>query len=205
MTLKKLRRQEAILLSLKKLDYLTREQIQILHDLKSDRNAQRVLQEMSHWLASFNQSQGKRVYYLNKHGRERVGSDKVRVKITTVEHYLMRNDLYIMLGQPKEWRNEIRIRSGTENQKSKHEIVVVADAHYVKDNRHHIIEIDHTQKMNKNRIKIRKYRDLIQRGVFGPHMPKLMWVTISEYRRELLLDLCEGLDVDVFLPSEIKP
>lgn len=201
LTLKKRRRQEAILLSLKKLDYLTREQIQILHDLKSDRNAQRVLQEMRDYIDSFNQSQGKRVYYLNKKGRACVDSDKIRVKITTVEHYLMRNDLYIMLGKPKEWRNEIRIRSG----EGKQEIVVVADAHYEKDNRHYIIEIDHTQKMNKNRTKVRKYRDLIQRGVFGQHMPKIMWVTISEYRRRLLLDLCEGLDVDVFLPSEIKP
>lgn len=168
-----------------------------MHDLKSDRNAYRVLQSISDYVNYF--YQGERVYYLNEKGRKYVDSDVVRMKITTAQHYIMRNDLYIHLGQPKTWRNEIRISSG----EGRHEIKVVADAHIVENNKHTVIEIDHTQSMSKNRVKVRKYRDLIQRGTFK-QLPKMIWVTTSEYRRELLYELCEGLDVKVYLPFDIQ-
>src|SRR5699024_11155933 len=189
-------RQERILLSSKKFDYLTVKQFQCLHDLKSDRNAYRVINQLEPYLNHFIDGDRK-VFYLNKKGREVVDSNKIRRKLTSATHYLVRNDLYIHLGKPRTWQNEVRMKYET----SKEKIIVVADAHYTTKayphNKHHLIEIDNTQKMQKNKIKIEKYRRLIEKGVFKG-MPKLIWVTTTPYRQETLKELCDGLDVMVY-------
>lgn len=190
-------RQEEILLSFKKLDYMTRKQIQKIHNLKSVRNANRVLKEMERYLNNFND--GKKVYYLNKKGRQLVDCNTVRNKPTTANHYLMRNDLYIHYNQPTTWKNEIRLSSG----EGKNNITVVTDARFFHNDKYHIIEIDNLQKMNKNRLKIDKYRRLIERNSFKG-TPVLIWVTTSIYRQKMLTELCEGLDVRVFLNTDIN-
>lgn len=189
-------RQEQILLSLKRFDYMTVKQLQQLHDLKSNRNAYRVLKQLEPYLNTF-KDDGINVYYLNKKGREAVNCSKVRKKTTTVQHYLMRNNLYIQLGKPNSWRNEIRMKYESGNDK----ITIVADAHY-STNKHHLIEIDNVQKMNKNRIKIEKYRRLIEKGAFKG-MPELIWVTNTPYRQELLQELCDGLDCKIYLKGDL--
>lgn len=190
-------RQEQILLSLKKFDYLTVKHFQKLHDLKSDRNAYRVINQLSGHLNYFN-DEGRKVYYLNKKGREAVSSDKIRRKLTSAKHYIMRNDLYIHLGKPNNWKNEIRIKY----QSSKNKITVVADA-YFSTNKYHLIEIDNMQKMQKNKIKIEKYRRLIEHNVFKS-MPTLIWVTTTKYRQGALIDLCDGLDASVYLSTDFN-
>ncbi len=184
-------REEQILLSLKKLDYMTRGQLQVLHDLKSDRNAQKVLQRMSPYLNTF--KDGQNIYYLNSKGRSRVECDKVRKKTGNINHYLMRNALYVAYGSPETWENEMRIKLG--------KITVVPDAIFQLDNRYFIVEVDNTQTMKKNRTKIDKYRRLIERNAFR-NVPKIIWMTTTEYRRNKLLELCEGLDADVYLNTD---
>lgn len=168
-----------------------------MHELKGDRNAHRIMQQMKKYLDNF--YDGQKIYYLNKAGRDSIGHEIVRVKITTAQHYLMRNDLYIHYNQPSDWKNEIRMISGQD----KNKITVVADAHFIIEGKHHIIEIDHLQKMKKNKAKIDKYRRLTERNAFKG-MPSLIWVTTTNYRRERLLELCEGLDVKVFLSTDFK-
>lgn len=189
-------RQEQILLSLKNFDYLTVNQIHKLHDLKSKRNAYRVIRQIEPYTNVF-KDDGRNVYYLNKKGREYVDCSKKRTKLTSANHYLMRNDLYIHLNCPRTWKNEIRMKY----QSSKNKIILIADAHY-QTNKHHLIEIDNTQKMQKNKIKIEKYRRLIEKGVFKG-FPELIWVTTSKYRQQALMELCDGLDVQVFLNTDI--
>lgn len=186
------------MLSLKRLDYLNRDQLQQIHDLKSNRNAQRVLKDMDHYLSAF-RDDGQNIYYLNKEGRSQVNCDKVRKKLSTASHYIMRNDVYIHCGMPEGWQNEIRITSRA----GKEKIVVVTDAHFVRNGKHYLVEIDHRQTMKKNRAKIDKYRRLTERNAFKG-MPRLIWVTTTPYRREMLLKLCDGLDVQVYLPSDFK-
>lgn len=194
---KKIERQDRILLSLKKLNFLTRSQLQRMHNLKSDRNAQRVLKNMENYLNVFRD--GQNIYYLNKKGRERVESDKIIKKTHNVNHYIMRNELYIQFGQPKTWRNEIRII----NQNNHGKLIVVADALFEANNQTYIIEVDNTQSMKNNRTKIEKYRRLIERNAFGG-MPFMIWITTTEYRRKKLLELCDGLNIKVFLPTDFK-
>ncbi len=140
---------------------------------------------------------GENIYYLNHKGRDRVASDKVRKKTSTVNHYLMRNDLYIYLNCPSTWKNEIRIIS-----KGKEKITVVTDSMFQTDH-YNLVEIDHTQTMKKNRTKVKKYRRLIERNVFKG-MPTLYWVTTTDNRKKQLEELCEGLDCKVFLQQDLK-
>lgn len=176
---------------------MTRKQIQKIHDLKSVRNANRVLKEMERYLNSF--YDGQKIYFLNQEGRHLVNCSTIRKKVTTVQHYLMRNDLYIHYNQPTNWKNEIRMISGSD----KNKIIVVADAYFTHNNKHHIVEIDNLQKMNKNRTKIDKYRRLIERNSFKG-MPSLIWSTTSAHRQESLLELCDGLDVKIYLSNDFQ-
>ncbi len=73
--IEKEQRQEAILSSLAKLDYLTRSQLQILHDLGSPRNTSRVMKSLEPFVTKF--LDGEAVYYLTKEGRERTGAKKL--------------------------------------------------------------------------------------------------------------------------------
>ena len=193
-TLKKEQRQESILLSLKKLGFLSRSQIQRLHRLKSDRNANRVLKEMAPYLNTVRLNEN--VYYLNAEGRERVGCQRVLKKTNQIEHYLMRNSLYIEKGCPSTWQNEVKLSVPGE-------VSVVADALFVMAGFYNIIEVDHTQKMSVNRQKIAKYRRLVELGVFEKS-PKFIWITTTEYRRKQLAKLSEGLNVKVYLANEFK-
>jgi hypothetical protein len=190
--LKREQREEEILLSLKKCDYLSRSQIQRMHRLGSDRNARKVLSNMSDYVSSFRDSE--KVYYLNAEGRERVECNKVRKKSVQVGHYLMRNQLYIHLGQPAEWKNEVKL--GFEGIG-----FVIADSFYDKSNVFYAVEIDHTQKMTKNRSKIDKYKAIIKHANFPI---RLIWLTTTDYRKKQLEKLCEGLDVEVYVIDDIK-
>ena len=145
---------------------------------------------------------GENIYYLNSKGRALVNCDKVRKSTGNVQHYIMRNYLYITFDCPENWRNEIRIKS--EGATKKDTVICVADALFKQGDVYTIIEVDNTQTMKKNRSKIEKYRILKQRGAFGMIAPKFVWITLTEYRRKELLKLCEGLSVQVFTVSDFK-
>ncbi len=173
---------------MKKLNYLNRSQLQRLHDLGSDRNAQRVLQQLSPYVSSF--KDGENIYYLNKEGRERVNSKRVLKKTTQSRHYIMRNELYIQSGCPQSWKNEMKLEVPNK-------VKLIADAYFIRKKQYHLIEVDHLQKMIKNKSKIERYMQLFSYNVFDIP-PKLIWITTTELRRKQLIKLCEGLDVKVF-------
>lgn len=199
MSIQKIQREESILLSLKMLDYLSRDQLQRLHNLKGDRNARRVMGKMSEYISNFRCENGNKIYYLNKSGRDRVGCDIARQKITQVNHYLMRNDYYIYL-KPREWRNEVKFSVPDT-------VTVIPDAYITHNHTLYFLEIDHIQKMIKNQDKIERYKKIKELGVFQKQykqFPKLIWVTLTENRRKQLNKWCEGLETKVFLWHEIK-
>lgn len=145
---------------------------------------------MNDYLSHF--KDGENIYYLNKEGRERVNATKILKKTTQARHYIMRNSLYIAFGCPSSWKNEIKL--GFKEDKKSH---VICDALFKIGNRFSIIEIDHTQKMTKNRSKVERYRKLVELGFFEVK-PKFIWLTTTELRRKQLTQLCEGLDVKVY-------
>jgi hypothetical protein len=136
------------------------------------------------------------VYYLNSEGRERVGAQKALKKTHQITHHLLRNSLYIAYGCPSTWQSEVQIKIDGK-------VFLVADAMFDMAGTKNIIEVDHTQKMNENRNKIKKYKHLLELGVFQKE-PKFIWVTATEYRKKQILKACEGMKVRVYLASEFN-
>jgi hypothetical protein len=191
--LEKEKREEAILLSLRKCDYLSREQIQRMHNLGKTRNAQRILGNMTKYLSFFTEDR-KKVYYLNSAGREKVQAEKIRKKTAMIHHYLIRNDLFIQLGRPSSWKNEVKITIPDSK------ISLVADAAYISNKLHRFVEIDCTQSMSKNREKIKRYQQL---STFNPQFI-LVWVTTTIFRKKKLESLCSELKCRVYVWDDIK-
>lgn len=186
------------MLSLKKLDFLNRDQLRKIHRLGKVRNANRVLRDLSEYMASFREEYST-IYYLNKEGREYVSSTKIRKKNCYVQHVLMRNDFYIFTGFPHEWINEAKITDGKNT--------VVCDAWYKKGGLYHMLEVDHQQKMKENREKIKVYRSLFNDGGLANHFgyfPKLIWLTTTELKRKQLTELCKGLPSMIYTIEDIR-
>lgn len=141
---------------------------------------------------------GQNIYYLNKAGRELVGCEKIRKKTGNVHHYLMRNEVFLHYNCPTSWKNEIKMSL---NRSGKKLLSIIADAHFTHLGQHFIVEIDNMQTMKKNRMKIDKYRRLVEHNVFGG-IPKFIWVTSTAYRQRKLLELCEGLNCEVYVNTD---
>jgi hypothetical protein len=187
-----------VLLSLKKLDYLNRDQLQKIHRLGKVRNTNRILKELSPYLSSYREEYST-IYYLNAAGREYVNSTKIRKKTNFVNHVIMRNDFYIFAGFPGDWKNEMKLTDG--------DFTVICDAWYKSNGKYHILEVDHKQPMKENRKKIEKYMDLYENGVTEEHFgyfPLLNWLTTSELKKKQLKELCTGLPCEVYTINDIK-
>lgn len=196
MNLQREQRVERILLSLKMLDYLSTSQLQRLHNLKGDRNARRVMASVSEWVSCFRDSEN--VYYLNKAGRERIGSTVIRQKISPVTHYLMRNDIFIQRN-PEIFRPETKITVG--------DITVIPDVWMKDKGAYYFVEVDNTQRMVKNKQKLDRYIRLKESGAFQKkygYFPRMLWVTTLDSRKRALSEMCKDFDVTVSLWDEIK-
>lgn len=194
-------RQEAILSSLGRLGFASRSQLQRIHNLGGDRNACRVLSDLIDYVNWFRD--GENIYYLNKRGADRIGADRVLSRNQNYRHTLMRNDLYIWLGQPADWKNEQIVEVPGR-------FKIVVDAFFRDENgRPYFVEIDREQKMFENRRKIETYKRLKEIGAlqkrFG-NFPRLIWVTMSEVRRQKLAKWCDEavLKADVYLWADIR-
>jgi Replication-relaxation len=190
-------RQQGILLSLKTLHFLNRDQIMRLHSLSSSRNTNRVLANMKQYLSSIKEGK-ETVYYLSKEGREMVGCERVRKKTLQVQHFIMRNQFYIFANQPKEWKIEQKIGGQ-----------IVCDAAFKQSGKWHFLEVDNSATMTANKKKIEKYKKLYESKVFQNHkdygyFPLLLWVTTNDYRQMKLLELCRGIPCNVFTIDDIK-
>ncbi|MCM3728703.1 replication-relaxation family protein [Neobacillus cucumis] len=186
-------------MSLRKLDFLNRDQLTRIHRLGSVRNANRILKEMSSYITGFREESYSTIYFLNKEGREYVNTDKVRRKNKFVNHYLKRNDFYIYMGCPHDWENEIKVSDGI--------FTIVADSYFKKDGKYNFLEVDSTQKMSVNKKKIEQYKGLMRNGELAKHLgyfPKLIWLTTTELRRKQLTVLCKGLPYRVYTLNDIK-
>lgn len=186
------------MLSLKKLDYLNRDQLSKIHRLGKVRNTNRILKDLSPYLSCF-RDEYSTIYYLNKEGREYVNSNKIRKKNSFVGHVIMRNDFYIYMGYPSDWKNEVKIKDG--------EFQVICDAWFRRNDRYHFLEVDCTQKMKENRKKVEQYKGLLRNGAIEKHFgyfPRLIWLTTTELRRKQLTELCKDLPSEVYTINDIK-
>jgi len=192
------KRQEQILLSLKKLDFLNRDQLQTIHKLGKVRNTNRILKELSPYLESFREEYST-IYYLNAEGRAYINSNKIRRKNPFVNHTIMRNDFYIFAKHPTEWANEVKVSDGI--------TTIYTDTWFKVGGRYHFLEVDSLQKMKENRMKIKNYAALNTAGHLAKHFgyfPKLIWLTTTELRKKQLKELCKDIPCVVYTVSDIK-
>lgn len=189
-TQKRLEREEQILLSLKKLDYLTRSQIQRIHGLGKDRNATRVLKNMEEYVNHFRE--GENIYYLSAEGRKRVGAEKARRKSEEARYIIQRNYVYIHYGCPELWQSEVNVSDN-----------VPVDATFTVNDRLHIVDVDRPGQMSANLEKIGKYKEMVNAGVFD-NPPVFIWVTITALKKKQLEEALEGLDHVVYLLDDLK-
>lgn len=190
---KRQQRDEQILLSLDSLTYATREQLQIINNLGGDRNAQRVLSRMEKDKLLRAARMEKKIYYLSNKGKQIIGSNQGKLNKKEITHVLMRNDLYIKLGMPSDWKKERPVKWG-ENK-------LIPDATFRKAGEYHFIEIDNQQTMATNTEKIKKYKEL-SHVIFKQynHRPTIIWYSVSDIRKEKLSSLCKkhGLKFEVY-------
>lgn len=153
---------------------------------------------MEEYLQCFREEAYGTVYYLSRAGRELIGSQKVVRRTLQIRHSLMRTDFYFFMSCPRNWRNEIKVTDG--------HTTLITDALFMKDNRHNFLEIDNTQSMAENGTKIRKYKEMHDRGLFQKefgYFPTLHIVTVNKSRIRRFTELCKGLPVQVYLINDI--
>ncbi len=189
-------REEAILLLLKRFDFLTRDQLNQYFRLGTKSNTNKVLSRLSEYLTSIRDGY-QSIYYLNKQGREYVDCKKVRKKGGHIQHIIMRNDLWLFYKCPLDWKNEVKISDGKTS--------VVADSIFTRNGFYHFLEVDRLQSMKENRAKIERYKNLMLSLVnkFN-YYPTLIWLTTTEHRRKQLEQSCEGLKAKVYTVDDIK-
>lgn len=204
LALKKQERTEILLKTIDKLGVTTIRQLQRIHDLGSYRNACRIITQLEPFL---NVVRGReKVFYLNKEGRELIGSEKEIKNSTQLEHRLLTNEAYIYFGCPADWKTEYRIEHKEEikdiivrigSGKSVMKKIVIADAYFGGN----IIEIDNTRHMKDNLKKIANYKEIFKLKKINP---RLYFFTTTNSRKEKLKKGLAGMNHQVLTFDEIK-
>lgn len=182
------KRQELILMTLEKLAFASRQQIQRMFELGSDRNAQRILKSMSLYVNIIKRKEGY-VYYLNKKGRDYVGSTVKRSKAENIEHALLRNEIYINYGQPEVWRIEEPITLDGQ-------IHVIPDVQFRDGDQKFLLEVDRLQSMVKNKQKIERYAKIKSK------IPLLLWIVENEKRKPKLEQYLDEKGINSFIVTK---
>lgn len=149
-----------------------------------------------------------KIVYLNKDGRQLIGSSKEVKKSVLFDHMLLANDAFIHYNCPTDWKREYAIETAQETEYSFAIQVkglsvatkqkIIPDAVFSRDGYVYLIEIDNTRGMADNRKKIEKYRQMWPeiRKQFGVQ-PKLGIFTLSEKRKKEFAQMCEKLPCEI--------
>lgn len=199
-TERKRQRHEAILLTLDKLEFVTKGQLQAIHNLGGGKNAYRILKEIKEEGYIQCKRMMENIYYLTKEGRELIGSAKEVKWNQNVEHTLMRNDLFVLLGCPDNWKNEPQITMKIKEPLKIKNVTFRPDARFYQNGVHHFVEIDNVQSMGENKKKLNQYQEFKEffKQQFG-HDPKIIFYTKSELRKKRLLEWGEGLNLYIYI------
>lgn len=208
----KLERVEQILSIIDNLGAVSVKQLHAILKLGSYRHTCRVVSQLEEYLHVVRSQQ--KVVYLNKDGRQLIGSDYEVKKSILFDHMLLTNEAYIYYGCPVDWKREYNIEVVQEPEFSfgiqikglsvVKKQTIISDAIFARDGYVHLVEIDNTRSMQDNRKKIQKYKemwpDIKQR--FGLQ-PKICIFTMSEKRKKEFAHLCEKLPCEIRSFSEL--
>jgi len=133
------------------------------------------------------------VYYLSKEGADRVGVDPIKKNIQ-IEHYLLRNEAWMILNFPK-WHVEAPINLTIDGNKKS----IIPDAQYVKDTLY-CVEIDNKQRFIRNKQKIEMYK-ILASMYERKHGKKiiLQFFTKTHSRKQKIEELTGDLICEVYV------
>lgn len=161
-------RLESLLTTIDTLGMAKIKHLQQIHDLKSYRNACRVIKQLSPYVHETFYDKEK-VIYLNKEGRELIGSKREVKKNSLMQHTLLANEVYLYFNCPLDWKREYPLEMSLNNlsgirfagvalAKKK----VVSDTAFTRNGYLHLIEIDNTRSMADNHKKVINYLDIMK-------------------------------------------
>lgn len=190
-------RRMKILTTLSNLEIMTRSQIQTLHNTKSVRNTNFIMQSLKPYTNSIRLKEN--AYYLNKKGAALVGVNKQFKYNEKVQHKLMRNDAYIYF-KPTEWYLERKFLKPIEFQ---------PDVFFYSGSSYKFLEVDNVQTWHKNIEKMNTYKDIKNTGAFQIQygkFPTIVWVVRYEVRKDKIKKLAKELNLfcEVYLHDEIR-
>lgn len=203
---------EHILSVIDKLGVASIKQLHEILKLGSYRNTCKVIHGLGEYLHVTRTTQ--KIVYLNKNGRDLIGSDKEIKKSILFDHMLLCNHAYIYYGCPFDWEREYPIETTKEQGYNfgiqikgltvVNKQTLIPDAVFSRNGYVYLIEIDNTRSMQDNRKKITKYREMWAdiRDNFTLN-PKLCIITKSEKRKKEFQQLCGKLPHEVWTFSEI--
>lgn len=186
-----------ILTTLSNLEIMTRSQIQTLHNTKSIRNTNFIMQSLKPYTNSIRLKEN--AYYLNKKGAALIGTKKQFKYNDQVQHKLMRNDAYIYF-KPREWYPERKFLKPIE---------FIPDAFFYSGSSYKFLEVDNVQTWKTNVEKMNVYKDIKNTGAFQIQygkFPTIVWVVRYEVRKDKIKKLAKELDLfcEVYLHDEIR-
>ncbi|MCD4838187.1 hypothetical protein LRS37_04730 [Neobacillus sedimentimangrovi] len=212
MLIQTLNRVEMILQTIDKLGIVKIKHLQKIHGL-SYRNACRIISKQLRPYINETYFQREKVIYLNKHGRELIGSDSEEIKVSKQTiHSLLRNEVYIYFQCPYDWKIEHTFHAHFKAPSDLDIIInglnpivkkaIVSDAIFKRNGYLHIVEVDNEQKMKENKKKIDIYREILPG--YKDEAPILYFFTQTENRRQKLEEWLKGIRHKVLLFNEIK-
>jgi hypothetical protein len=163
-----LARTEQILSVIDRLGAVSVKQLHEILKIGSYRHTCRVISQLETYLHVSRSNQ--KIVYLNKEGRQLIGSDKEIKKSILIDHMLLANEAFIYFNCPQDWKREcpieidqeqdfsfaIQVKGLTVATKKR----IVCDALFKRDGCVHLIEIDNTRSMQDNRKKVEKYKEM---------------------------------------------
>lgn len=187
--------------------------LQQIHDLKSYRNACRIVKQLSPYIHE-TMYEREKVIYLNKDGRELIGSAKEVKRNSLMEHTLLANEAYLYFNCPIDWQTEysievkeavptfgIQFKGINPSNKKK----IVSDAMFTRNGYLHLIEIDNTRSMTDNRKKIDAYAEVFPE-LRKDSLPSLHVFTTNNERKKRFVEWMDHKKIkgEVKLFAEIK-
>jgi hypothetical protein len=201
-----LARTEQILSVIDQLGAVSVKQLHEILKIGSYRHTCRVISKLETYLHVSRSN--RKIVYLNKDGRQLIGSEKEIKKSVLFDHMLLANEAFIYYDCPLDWKREYAIEIEQEQEFSFAIQVkglsvatkkkIVPDAIFKRDGYVYLIEIDNTRTMQDNRKKIEKYKEMWPKITEQFHLqPKLGIFTLSEKRRKEFMQLCDRLHYEI--------
>jgi hypothetical protein len=131
-----------------------------------------------------------------------IGVEDIHQWSVQIDHYLLRNDLYVYYGCPLDWATEVKLELKPSVGSTK---ILIADAVFTKDGACYFVEVDRTQSMVENKKKIEYYAQVAHLVQSQYPSYRLVFYTVTPTRRETLSNLCKekGLNFTVYTKEDL--